>query len=358
MQNEEVECSVFSKLAQNEHEQVIYGYDKNTRLKAIIAIHNTALGPALGGTRFWDYASDSAALTDVLRLSQGMTYKAALAGLKLGGGKAVLIGNAQQSKTSNLLRKYGQLVDSLHGKYITAPDVNTTMHDMVDIAQETTHVYALPSAQGGSDDPSPFTAYSTYLGIKAAAKKVYGNDSLQGRKIGVEGIGKVGKYLVDHSYKEEAQVYVTDIAQDPLKAIAQQYSVQVATPEEFYNLPMDVYAPCALGATLNDTNIAQLRCKIIAGAANNQLADEKRHSQLLVEKGILYAPDFMINSGGLINIYTELSGTYSQKQAYQNIEPVYKISLEVFDQAAKAQISPAIIAQQIAEQKIKNASSA
>ena len=358
MTNGATKCSVFDQLAQNEHEQIIYGHDKATGLQAIIAIHNTALGPALGGTRFWDYASDGDALTDVLRLSKGMTYKAALAGLKVGGGKAVIMGDPKQAKTPDLLGKYGQLVDTLHGRYITAPDVNTTMYDMVDIARETTHVYALPSAQGGSDDPSPFTAYSTYLGIKAAVKKVYGDDSLEGKKIGVEGIGKVGKYLVDHLRKENAQVYVTDIAQDPLKAIAQQHSVQVATPEEFHDLPMDIYAPCALGATLNDANIARLRCKIVAGAANNQLADEQRHSQLLLDRGIIYAPDYMVNSGGLINIYTEIFGTYSQEQAYKNIEPVYEISLEVLNQAEKHQLSPATIAQKLAEQNIKNASNA
>ena len=252
--------SVFDKVAQDEHEQIVYCYDQATGLKAIIAIHSTVLGPALGGMRIWDYAHEDEALTDVLRLAKGMTYKAALANLKVGGGKAVIIGNVNQIKTEALLKKYGQFVDSLHGQYITAPDVNTNIHDMAAIAQGTQHVLSLPSALGGSDDPSPFTAYGTYLGIKAAVKKVYGTDRLQGKKIGVEGVGKVGTHLINRLCKEEAQVYVTDVVQEKLVAIAQAHPVHIVQPDAFYDLPLDVYAPCALGATLNDATIARLHC--------------------------------------------------------------------------------------------------
>src|SRR3569832_761758 len=303
--------SIFDQVAQHAHEQIVHCYDKSTGLKAIIAIHNTTLGPALGGTRIWDYAHDDEALTDVLRLSRGMTYKAALANLKLGGGKAVIMGNVRQVKTEGLLRKYGQFIDALHGRYITAPDVNTNMHDMAVIAQEPQYVQSLPSAQGGSGDPSPFTAYGTYLGIKAAVKKVYGTDCLQGKKIGVEGVGKVGTCLINYLCKEKAQVYVTDVVQEKLVDIAKVQPVHVVQPDMIYDMPLDVYAPCALGATINDASIARLQCKIVAGAANNQLKDEQRHGQLLFEQGIVYAPDFLVNAGGLINVHTGIYYTYS-----------------------------------------------
>jgi leucine dehydrogenase len=349
--------SIFGKMSQDAHEQVVYCYDRATGLKAIIAIHNTTLGPALGGTRIWDYAHDDDALNDVLRLAKGMTYKAALANLKLGGGKAVIMGNVNHIKTETLLRRYGRFVDSLHGRYITAPDVNTNMDDMASIAQETQYVQSLPSVQGGSDDPSPFTAYGTYLGIKAAVKKVYGADHLRGKKIGVEGVGKVGTYLIEHLCKEEAQVYVTDVVQGRLAAVAQAHQVHIIQPEMFYDLPLDVYAPCALGATLNDTIIARLRCKIVAGAANNQLEDGQRHGRLLFDRGIVYAPDFLINAGGLINIYTDMYYTYSPELAYQHTERIYDTCLEVLKRSEKEQVPPSVVAEQLAEEKINNSRS-
>lgn len=354
--NQATTCSLFRQMSSSEHEQVVYCYDKSTGLKAIIAIHSTALGPALGGTRIWDYVHEADALTDVLRLSGGMTYKAALANLKLGGGKAVIIGNVHQIKTEALLRRYGRFIDALHGRYITAPDVNTDMHDMVIISQETKHVQSLPSTVGGSDDPSPFTAYGTYLGIKAAVKKVYGSDRLKGRKIGVEGLGKVGSYLVAHLCEEGAQVYVTDVVQEKLAAIAQAHQVHIVNPDALYDLPLDVYAPCALGATLNDSSIARLRCQIVVGAANNQLEDNKRHSQLLFAKGIVYAPDFLVNAGGLINVHTDLYHKYSRELAYQHVERIYDICLEVFDRSEKEQIPPSAVAEQIAQERINHAS--
>ena len=346
--------SVFDRIAQDAHEQVMYCYDKATGLKAITAIHDTTLGPALGGTRIWDYVHDGDALTDVLRLAKGMTYKAALANLKLGGGKAVIMGDVQRVKTEALLRKYGQCVDTLHGSFITAPDVNTTMHDMAVIAQETQHVQSLPSAQGGSDDPSPFTAYGTYLGIKAAAKKVYGTDRLQGKKIGVEGVGKVGMHLITHLRKEEAQVYITDVVQSRLAAIAKVHQVHIVQPDVFYDLPLDVYAPCALGATLNDATIARLQCKIVAGAANNQLADGRRHARLLYDQGIVYAPDFLINAGGLINVHTGLYHAYSCELAYQHTERIYDTCLDVLTRSAREHMPPSVVAEQVAEERIQN----
>lgn len=350
--------SIFDKVSQDEHEQVVYCYDKATGLKAIIAIHNTALGPALGGTRIWDYAHDEDALIDVLRLAKGMTYKAALANLELGGGKAVIMGDVRQVKTEALLRRYGRFVDALHGRYITAPDVNTNMHDMATIAQETQYVQSLPSVQGGSDDPSPFTAYGTYMGIKAAVKKVYGTDHLKGKKIGVEGVGKVGTHLIGRLRKEGAQVYVTDVAQAGLVAIAQAHQVHIVQPELFYDLPLDVYAPCALGATLNDATVARLQCKIVAGAANNQLEDGQRHGRLLFDQGIVYVPDFLINAGGLINVYTGMYYTYSGELAYQHVERIYDTCLEVLNRSEKEHIPPSVVAENLAEERIHNTQNA
>ena len=344
--------SVFGHVAQGDHEQIVYCYDKATGLRAIIAIHNTTLGPALGGVRIWDYAREDDALIDVLRLSKGMTYKAALANLKLGGGKAVIIGDAHRVKTEALLRKYGQYVDTLKGRYITAPDVNTTVHDMNVIAQETAYVHSLPNVQGGCDDPSPVTAYGTYLGIKAAVKKVYGTDRLQGKKIGVEGIGKVGKCLIAHLCKEEAQVYVTDVVQDKLVAISQTYPVHIVQPDELYDLPLDIYAPCALGATLNDASIARLQCKIVAGAANNQLQDGQLHGRSLFAQGIVYVPDFLINAGGLINVYTSLHQDYSRELAYQKAERIYDTCLEVLTRSERERVPPLLIAERLAEERI------
>lgn len=350
--------SVFGSMVPGDHEQVIYCYDKVTGLKAIIAIHNTVLGPALGGTRIWSYAHDEDALIDALRLSKGMTYKAALANLQLGGGKAVIVGDVRQIKTEALLRRYGQFVDTLHGKYITGPDVNTDMHDMTVIARETQYVQSLPGVQGGSDDPSPFTAYGTYLGIKAAVKKAYGIDHLKGKKIGVEGVGKVGAYLVAHLCKEDAQVYVTDVVPERLNAIARSHRVHVVQPDTFYDLPMDVYAPCALGATLNDATIARLRCKIVAGAANNQLEDGQRHGRLLFDQGMVYVPDFLINAGGLINIHTDLYHTYSRELAYQHTEAIYDTCLGVLNRSEKEKIPPLVVAEQLAEERIHDVQSA
>ena len=345
--------STFDQMVKNDHEQIIYCYDQPTGLKVIIAIHNTVLGPALGGMRIWHYAHEEAARIDALRLSQGMTYKAAISGLDLGGGKAVVIGEVHKLKTEATLRKYGRWIDALNGRYITAPDVNTTIDDMEYIAKETKHVVGLPTTRAGSGDPSLLTAYGTYLGMKAAVKKVYGQDSLQDKKIGVQGAGKVGSHLIDHLVKEGADVYVTDITQDRLAAIAQQYRIKVVQPDEFYAVAMDIYAPCALGATLNDETIAKLKCRIIAGAANNQLADEHRHGTMLLEKNIIYAPDFLINAGGLINAHTELYGAYNQALAYQYVERIYGTCLAVLTRSAQENMPSQAIAKRMAQERIE-----
>ena len=291
---------VLGQMSSLEHEQVVHFYDRYTGLRAIVAIHNTYLGPALGGTRMWMYNNEAEALTDVLRLSRGMTYKAAISGLNLGGGKAVIIGDAKTQKNEALMRRFGKCVESLSGRYITAEDVNISTKDMEYIAMETEHVTGLSENLGGGGDPSPVTAYGVFLGIKASAKERYGNDSLKGKKILVQGIGKVGYHLIEHLTKEGAVVYAYDISTENLKRAVKDFGVIATDAETMFDLDIDIYAPCALGASVNDESLSRLRCSIIAGAANNQLLDEVKHGKALMEKGILYAPDFLINAGGLI----------------------------------------------------------
>lgn len=343
-----------TQMAQMGHEQILFCNDPHTGLKAIIAIHNTVLGPALGGTRMWMYASEQEALTDVLRLSRGMTYKAAISGLNLGGGKAVIIGDARKMKNEALMRRFGAFVDSLGGKYITAEDVGMTTKDMEYIHMETEHVVGIPQTLGGGGDPSPVTAYGVYMGMKAAAKQVYGTDQLDGKRVLVQGAGNVGGYLIDHLVEEGAKVLVNDIFEDKLKNITNKYAhVEVVPSEKVMDLDMDIYAPCALGATLNDETIPRLKCAIVAGAANNQLAVEKVHGQQLVDRGIVYAPDFLINAGGLINCYSELEG-YNQERALQQAEQIFETTTAVLNEAASSGKPTFEIANQMAERRIED----
>ena len=287
------------------HEQVVFCHDEKTGLRSIIAIHDTTLGPALGGARMWNYDNENDALRDVLRLSRGMTFKAAISGLDLGGGKAVIIGDASVEKSQELMKRFGQFVDTLGGKYITAEDVGMTIMDMEDVRSQTTHVTGTPEEMGGSGDPAPITAYGVYMGMKASSKFKWGDDKLEGRKILVEGVGKVGETLVQHLVSEGAIVYVSDIDHHRLEEVSLEYGAKIVDRDS-YNMEMDIYAPCALGATLNTHTIRALRCSIIAGAANNQLQDENIHGNEIKDKGIVYAPDFLINAGGLISVYSEL----------------------------------------------------
>jgi leucine dehydrogenase len=343
---------LFSEVSKLGHEQVVFCYDQPTGLKAIIGIHNTVLGPACGGTRMWNYATEEEALTDVLRLSRGMTYKSAISGLNFGGGKAVIIGDVTKLKTEPFLRRFGKFVESLGGKYITAEDVNMKTRDMEIISIETKYVTGLPEVRGGGGDPSPVTAYGTYLGMKATAKKVFGSDSLTGKKIAVQGVGQVGMYLVEHLKKENADVYITDISQEKLKLVSDKFGAKVVGMDEIYDVNMDIYSPCALGATINDDSINRLKCKMIAGAANNQLADEKRHGYMLLDKGITYAPDFLINAGGIINVYEEYLGNYNRESAYRQAEDIYTTCLNILNVAENQKISSQDAAIQLAEKRI------
>lgn len=346
------EAGLFAKVAQMGHEQVVFCSDESTGLKAIIGIHNTVLGPALGGTRMWNYASEQEALTDVLRLSRGMTFKAAISGLNLGGGKAVIIGDAKTMKTEAFLRRFGKFVNSLNGKYYTAEDVNMKTSDMEYIGMETKYVTGLPEAMGGGGDPSPVTAYGVSMGMKAAAKKVYGSDSLSGKKVAVQGVGQVGMHLVEHLVKEGAKVVITDISDEKVKALASKHGVTGVSMDAIYDVDMDIYAPCALGASINDDTIPRLKCAIIAGAANNQLKDEVKHGYMLVDRSITYAPDFLINAGGLINVYNEYLGNYNRDRVYAQAEKIYDTCLSILNLASAEKIASQEAAIHLAEKRI------
>lgn len=342
------ENPVVERMSKYNHEQLLFCNDNATGLKAIIAVHNTHLGPALGGTRMWNYANELEALNDVLRLSRGMTYKNAISGLNLGGGKAVIIGDARTQKSEALFRRFGKFVESLGGKYITAEDVGVSPQDMTWVNMETNNVVGLP---GKSGDPSPVTAYGVYMGMKAAAKVQFGSDSLAGKKIAVQGVGHVGEYLVSHLVKEGAEVFITDIHQDTLNHVATKYGAKVVGLDEIYTIPMDIYAPCALGATVNDDTLSKLKCSIIAGAANNQLKDETIHGEIVKEKGIIYVPDFMLNAGGVINCYAEVKGL-SAEWAMGKAEDIYNTTLNIINRSTNDNVPTYKIANKMAEERI------
>jgi len=340
------------------HEQVVFCSNKELGLKAIIGIHNTTLGPALGGTRMWNYTSDQEALVDVLRLSRGMTYKAAVAGLNLGGGKAVIIGDSRTQKSEALFRAFGRFVEGLSGRYITAEDVGTDVKDMEYIMMETRHVTGIPTEVGGSGDPSPVTAYGTYVGIKACINEVFGSDSLAGKKVVIQGAGgNVGKHLCKYLHKEGAILFVNDLFEDKLKPIVDEYKATVVSNEEVFSVDADVLSPAALGGIINDETIPKLKVKIIAGAANNQLGNEEKHGKMLKDKGILYAPDYVINSGGLINVYNELEG-YNRERALKQASGIYDIVKKVIEISKRDNVPTEEASRKIAEERIHAISSA
>lgn len=342
------ENPVVAQMSKYNHEQLLFCNDNATGLKAIIAVHNTVLGPALGGTRMWAYNNEMEALTDVLRLSRGMTYKNSISGLNLGGGKAVIIGDARTMKSEALMRRFGKFVNSLAGKYITAEDVGIGTADMVYVNMETNHVVGLP---GKSGDPSPVTAHGVYVGMKACAKEQFGSDSLTGKKITVQGVGHVGEYLVAALAKENAEIYVTDIHEPSLKRVAEKYGAHIVGLNDIYDVDMDIYAPCALGATVNDDTLSRLKCSIIAGAANNQLQVEDVHGRLVMEKGIIYAPDFALNAGGVINCYSEVKGL-SAEWAMSKAEEIYQTIGNIVKRSKEENVPTYQIANKMAEERI------
>ncbi len=342
------------------HEQLVYFNDKTTGLRGVICIHDTTLGPALGGTRLWDYASEDDAVLDAFRLARGMTYKAACAGLNLGGGKTVLFGDPKKVKSEAYFRGLGRFVQSLNGRYITAEDVNTTTKDMAYVNMETDYVVGLP---GKSGNPSPVTAWGIFMGIKATLKEVFGDDSIKDRSFAVQGSGQTGYYLIKYllgqdylsnSYKPEkaAKIYFSEINDDYIKRMKKEHpEVEFVEPDKIYGLNVDIFSPCALGAVINDESIPKFKCKAIAGSANNVLKDEK-HGRELKEKGILYAPDYVINAGGLINVYHELHG-YDKNKAVNDVELIYDRLLEIYEISKNKNVATSDAADKFAEKRIE-----
>ncbi len=338
---------LFDTLATFGHEQLVLCNDSSAGYRGIVAIHSTVLGPALGGTRFWNYASDEDAITDALRLARGMTYKNAVAGLNLGGGKSVIIGNNKATDREMIFRAHGRFVESLGGRYITAEDVGTSTADMDFVHMETKNVTGLA---GRSGDPSPVTAHGVFRAIQASAKERWGSDDLSTKTISVQGAGHVGYYLAKELHEAGAKLVVTDIDAERVKAVVAEFGARAVAPDDIYGVQADIFAPCALGAIVNDVTIPQLRCEIVAGAANNVLLEEK-HGVALEEKGILYAPDYVANAGGVINVYSELAG-WSSARAFRKADEIYDTILKVFAIAKQDNIPTYVAADRLAEQRI------
>ncbi len=348
--------SVFSHPEFADHEEVAFCCDPDVGLKAIIAIHNTNRGPALGGCRMWPYSSDEEAVTDVLRLARGMTYKSALANLDLGGGKAVIIGNPRTQKSPALMQAMGRFVDSLGGRYITAEDSGTGVDDMKIIAGETKHVTGVVDKETvtgdrRSGDPSPATAYGVYMGIRAAVNYRLGRHDLKGLRVAVQGVGNVGYHLSKYLREAGAELWVADIFDEHVQRATSDFdAVQVGT-DEIYGLDVDVFAPCAMGAIINDRTLEQLQATIVAGAANNQLA-ANRHGAALMERGILYAPDYVINAGGVIDVSYERVGVDRDKML-RHVEEIYGTLMEVFRRSGQERLPTSVIADHLAEERFR-----
>jgi len=343
--------TIFSQMNDLDHEQVVFCRNDSVGLRAIIGVHNTALGPSLGGVRLYNYANEAQALRDVLRLSRGMTYKAAVAGLDLGGGKAVIIGDPS-IKSEALFRAFGRFVEGLNGRYITAEDMNTTVDDMNYISRETQWVTGASTYAGGSGDPSPVTARGVYHGIRACLEIVHGNPDPRGKTVAIQGVGAVGYYLAQYLHEDGANLLYSDISERKLAAVVENFGGKVLDDEDFYSAECDVLAPCAIGGIINSSTIPRLRTPIIAGAANNQLDDEVRDGEALEEAGIVYAPDYVINAGGLINVYSELRGLPSEK-AMADTANIFNTVKQVINKARALGITSTQASNQVAEERIE-----
>ncbi|MBM7705690.1 leucine dehydrogenase [Chryseomicrobium aureum] len=341
---------IFKYMETYDYEQLIFCQDKTSGLKAIIAIHDTTLGPALGGTRMWNYATEEEAIEDALRLAKGMTYKNAAAGLNLGGGKTVIIGDPLKDKNEEMFRAFGRFIQGLNGRYITAEDVGTTVADMDLIHEETNYVTGISPAFGSSGNPSPVTAYGVYMGMKAAAMEAFGSDSLAGKKVAVQGVGNVAYKLCEFLHEEGAILTVADINQASVDRVVNEFGATQVDVSEIYSQDVDIFAPCALGAIINDETIPQLKAKVVAGAANNQLK-EPRHGDKLNELGIVYAPDYVINSGGVMNVADELNG-YNRERAMKRVEGIYDTIARIFEISKTEGIASYAAADRLAEDRI------
>lgn len=344
--------TVFNLRDYDDHEQVAFCRDPDANLTAIVAVHSTVLGPAVGGCRMWTYQNDKEALTDALRLSRGMTYKNAMADLPFGGGKAVIMGNAKTDKTPELFKAFGEFMNRLNGSYITAEDVGINPSDMSIVNTVTEHVSGL---EGKSGDPSPLTARGTWQGIKSAAKYKHGRDDLEGMRVAIQGVGHVGYYLCELLHKEGVELVVSDVNHESIDRVKQEFGATQVSVNEIYDADVDVYSPCALGATINDQTIDRLKCSIIAGAANNQLAED-RHGQAVMDRGILYCPDYVINAGGIINISFE--GDYHLEDAERKVDKIYHTLDEIFARSKSEETPTNLIADQMARDIIARAKAA
>ena len=338
---------IFNAMAKRSHEQLVFWSEPSIGYRGLIAIHDTTLGPALGGTRFWNYSSDAEAVTDVLRLSRGMTYKAAITGLNLGGGKSVIMGDNRTTEREMIFRAHGRAVESLKGRYITAEDVGTSVDDMEYVRMETDSVTGLKE---GSGDPSPITAFGVYRGIKACAQFRYGDDSLDGKHVVVQGVGQVGYHLCEDLAADGAELTVTDIDEGRIRRVVDDFGATAIGTDEVFHVDADIFAPCALGAVINDDTLKELKVDIVAGAANNQLA-EGRHGQALHDQGVLYAPDYVINAGGLCNVYGELQG-WTPEQSMKKAGATYDTLLRIFNRAQNDNTPTSEAADRVARQRI------
>jgi len=345
---------IFKYMEKYDYEQLVFCQDEASGLKAIIAIHDTTLGPALGGARMWTYASEENAIEDALRLARGMTYKNAAAGLNLGGGKTVIIGDPFKDKNEEMFRALGRFIQGLNGRYITAEDVGTTVTDMDLIHEETNYVTGISPAFGSSGNPSPVTAYGVYRGMKAAAKEAFGSDSLEGRTISVQGLGNVAYKLCEYLHNEGAKLVVTDINQAAIDRVVHDFGATAVAPDDIYSQEVDIFSPCALGAILNDETIPQLKVRVVAGSANNQLQDS-RHGDILHELGIVYAPDYVINAGGVINVADELYG-YNRERAMKRVDGIYDSIEKIFTISKRDGIPTYVAANRLAEERIARVS--
>ncbi len=342
--------NLFETVTEMGHEQVLFCNGKDPEIKAIIAIHDTSLGPAMGATRLLPYPNEEAALKDALRLSRGMTYKAACAGIPVGGGKAVIIANPE-NKTQDLFKAYGRFVERLNGRFITGQDVNLTPNDVRAISKETKYVVGVEERSGG---PAPVTAWGVFLGLKAAVEFRLQTQDLKGLKVAVQGLGNVGSNLCRHLHEHGSQLFVSDISKEKAEELKRLYGATIVDPDEIYSLDVDVLSPCALGGILNSETIPQIKASVIAGAANNQLGLEQIHGPMLSAKEILYAPDYVINAGGLINVYNEMIG-YDEDRAFQQVHNIYDTLLEIFDRAKKQDITTNDASKQLADDRINRA---
>ncbi len=342
---------MFDTAAFANHESVHQFYDKDTGLKAIIAIHSTALGPAAGGCRMWNYANSEAAMRDALRLSEGMSYKNAIADLPLGGGKAVIWGDSNTQKSPELFRAFGQAIDSLNGRYWSAEDVGVSPDDMKYVSEQTRFVAGLDDGDSASGDPSPITALGVFKGIEATAKRALKVDNLEGVRIAVQGVGHVGGYVCDFLAKAGAKLIITDINKESLKQVSEKTGAVIVAPDDIYDADADVFSPNALGAIINDNTLARFKVKAIAGGANNQLATDEMGEKLR-QAGVLYAPDFVINGGGIINVASEISGLYSLPWVKSKVETLTQTLGEILDKASMEERPSSEIALELAKARI------